>query len=143
MRPTLQRSAAIESILAAMNDRDFLVSALGYLSRELYAKTEKIRGRCLYCMGSMGSVTPIALGVALAQPTVRVLAIEGDMRRLRAALHQQDRICARIGAARLGPLITVDDPAAVRDDQFDCAAAGRQCLPADIDEPLCGIGVVR
>lgn len=78
MRPTLQRSAAIESILAAMNDRDFLVSALGYLSRELYAKTEKIRGRCLYCMGSMGSVTPIALGVSLAQPTVRVLAIEGD-----------------------------------------------------------------
>lgn len=74
----LERPAAIRAILAAIDERDFLVCGLGYLSRELYAQTETMRGRCLYCMGSMGSVGPIALGVSLAQPTVRVLALEGD-----------------------------------------------------------------
>ena len=61
-----------------MDANDFAVCGLGYLSREFYARSERIRDRCLYCMGSMGSVVPISLGVSLAKPHVRVLAIEGD-----------------------------------------------------------------
>jgi TPP-dependent trihydroxycyclohexane-1,2-dione (THcHDO) dehydratase len=37
-----------------------------------------MRGRCFYCMGSMGSVAPVAVGISLARPTIRVLALEGD-----------------------------------------------------------------
>lgn len=74
----IQRGAAIDSILAAMGERDFLVSALGYLSRELYDRAHSMQRRCLYCMGSMGSVVPVALGISLARPDVRVLALEGD-----------------------------------------------------------------
>ncbi len=74
----ISRAKAITAVLGAMDERDFIVCALGYLSRELYAQTASIRGRCLYCMGSMGSVTPTALGVSLANPGVRVLALEGD-----------------------------------------------------------------
>jgi thiamine pyrophosphate-dependent acetolactate synthase large subunit-like protein len=74
----LDRGAALATIVESLRDRDFVVCGLGYLSRDLYARTAAVRDRCLYCMGSMGSVVPTALGVSLARPAVRVLALEGD-----------------------------------------------------------------
>jgi thiamine pyrophosphate-dependent acetolactate synthase large subunit-like protein len=74
----ISRAAATECILRAMGANDFVVCGLGYLSREFYARSERVRDRCLYCMGSMGSVVPVSLGISLARPSVRVLAVEGD-----------------------------------------------------------------
>lgn len=74
----ISRAEAIDHLQSAMSERDFVVSSLGYLSRELYARSAAFRERCFYCMGSMGSVVPISLGISLARPSVRVLALEGD-----------------------------------------------------------------
>lgn len=74
----LSRKTALERIVQTLNNHDCLVSALGYISRDLYALTGSMRARCFYCMGSMGSVTPLALGISLACPDVKVFALEGD-----------------------------------------------------------------
>lgn len=74
----MNRASAIDSILFGMSDRDFAVCGLGYLSREFYSHSAAIRDRCFYCMGSMGCVVPISVGISLARPSIRVLALEGD-----------------------------------------------------------------
>jgi thiamine pyrophosphate-dependent acetolactate synthase large subunit-like protein len=57
---------------------DRFVAALGNISRDLYAMAESDSEVAFYCMGSMGSVIPLALGVALSRPGLRITAIEGD-----------------------------------------------------------------
>jgi len=74
----ISRTLAIEHVVAAVGPRDVVVGGLGFLSRDLYARTSRLRERCFYCMGSMGSVVPIALGLSLAQPSIRIFALEGD-----------------------------------------------------------------
>lgn len=74
----MNRKIAIEHVVQNLAPRDLLVSALGFISRDLYSMTSSLRERCFYCMGSMGSVTPLALGISLAQPEARVFALEGD-----------------------------------------------------------------
>ncbi len=61
-----------------MGATDRLISALGYVSREVYDLTPDRRSSCFYCLGSMGSVIPLALGLAIAQPGLRMIALEGD-----------------------------------------------------------------
>ncbi len=74
----LSRIEALGQITRSLNHHSCIVSPLGYITRELFSLTAEIRERCFYCMGSMGSVVPLALGVSLARPSVDVLAIEGD-----------------------------------------------------------------
>ncbi|HEV2150654.1 MAG TPA: thiamine pyrophosphate-dependent enzyme [Longimicrobiaceae bacterium] len=74
----LDRRAVLRQVVDSLQEHDCLVSALGYLSRDLYELTEGLRERAFYCMGSMGSVAPLALGVALGCPHLRVTALEGD-----------------------------------------------------------------
>jgi thiamine pyrophosphate-dependent acetolactate synthase large subunit-like protein len=75
---TVERMAAVRAIVGAASTDTALVSQLGLLARDLYAATVDCRQRCLYCMGSMGSVIPLALGLATAHRCLRVLALEGD-----------------------------------------------------------------
>ena len=74
----LQRGEALKKILGHLDADVCLISPLGYITRDLFSLTPNLRERCFYCMGSMGSVVPLALGVALARPAVNVFAIEGD-----------------------------------------------------------------
>ena len=74
----LQRFQALEQIVRGAGDEACVVSPLGFVTRDLFALTEELRERCFYCMGSMGSVVPLALGISLARPAVHVCAIEGD-----------------------------------------------------------------
>src|SRR6185437_8510332 len=53
-----------------------VLAATGFCGRELYALAD--RPNQLYMVGSMGCVAPLALGLALARPDWRVLAIDGD-----------------------------------------------------------------
>jgi phosphonopyruvate decarboxylase len=53
-----------------------VLATTGFCGRELYAIDD--RPNQLYMVGSMGCVLPLALGLALARPDLRVLALDGD-----------------------------------------------------------------
>lgn len=53
-----------------------VLASTGFCGRELYAIED--RANQLYMVGSMGCVVPLALGLALARPDLRVMAIDGD-----------------------------------------------------------------
>ncbi|MGM2890697.1 thiamine pyrophosphate-dependent enzyme, partial [Bacillus cereus group sp. BC70] len=53
-----------------------VLASTGFCGRELYAIDD--RPNQLYMVGSMGCVTPLALGLALARPDLRVVAVDGD-----------------------------------------------------------------
>src|SRR3984885_14924854 len=53
-----------------------LLASTGFCGRELYAIDD--RPNHLYMVGSMGCVLPLALGLALARPDLRVVALDGD-----------------------------------------------------------------
>jgi len=57
-------------------DRTVLLGTTGFTGRELYALDD--RPNQLYMVGSMGCVTALALGLALARPDLTVVAIDGD-----------------------------------------------------------------
>ncbi len=56
-----------------------LLATTGYCGRELYAVED--RPNHLYMVGSMGCVLPLALGLALARPELRVIALGWRWRR--------------------------------------------------------------
>jgi phosphonopyruvate decarboxylase len=53
-----------------------LLASTGFCGRELYAVDD--RANHLYMVGSMGCVLPLSLGLALARPDLRVIALDGD-----------------------------------------------------------------
>jgi phosphonopyruvate decarboxylase len=53
-----------------------VLASTGFCSRELHAIDD--RPNQLYMVGSMGCVVPLALGLALARPDLRVVALDGD-----------------------------------------------------------------
>lgn len=53
-----------------------VLASTGFCGRELYAIDD--RPSHLYMVGSMGCVVPLALGLALARPDLRVVALDGD-----------------------------------------------------------------
>ena len=53
-----------------------VLASTGFCGRELYALED--RPNQLYMVGSMGCVLPLALGLALARPALRVVALDGD-----------------------------------------------------------------
>jgi phosphonopyruvate decarboxylase len=53
-----------------------VLASTGFCGRELYALDD--RPNQLYMVGSMGCVVPLALGLALARPDLRVIALDGD-----------------------------------------------------------------
>ncbi|MBN1323393.1 MAG: sulfopyruvate decarboxylase subunit beta [Methanotrichaceae archaeon] len=53
-----------------------LIGNIGYPSRELYAVGD--RQANFYMLGSMGLASSIGLGLSLARPGLRVMAIDGD-----------------------------------------------------------------
>jgi phosphonopyruvate decarboxylase len=71
--------ATRHEMLAAMRGAaggDVLIATTGYTGRELYALGDTPNQ--LYLVGSMGCAVSLALGIALAQPRRRVIAIDGD-----------------------------------------------------------------
>jgi phosphonopyruvate decarboxylase len=62
--------------IRAAADGDVLIATTGYTGRELYAQGD--RPNQFYMVGSMGCAASLALGLALAQPQRRIVAIDGD-----------------------------------------------------------------
>ncbi|MHA2022226.1 MAG: phosphonopyruvate decarboxylase, partial [Candidatus Thorarchaeota archaeon] len=72
----MTRSRAIEILTEFFVERDAVVSTTGKISRILYVLHDNPQN--FYMMGSMGHAISIGLGVALSQPTRRVIVIDGD-----------------------------------------------------------------
>ncbi|HEY4341112.1 MAG TPA: phosphonopyruvate decarboxylase [Steroidobacteraceae bacterium] len=71
------RAEALREIVADTSaDGTVLLASTGFCGRELYAIAD--RANHLYMVGSMGCVTPLALGLALARPDLKVIALDGD-----------------------------------------------------------------
>ena len=78
---TLSREEAIQTVAAALGEKDCIVSTTGMISRELFeyrAAMNQGHERDFLTVGSMGHASQIALGIALAQPERRVWCFDGD-----------------------------------------------------------------
>jgi thiamine pyrophosphate-dependent acetolactate synthase large subunit-like protein len=72
----MRMSKAVGALCEILGRDELVVSANGRISRELYAAGH--REGNFYMLGSMGHASSIALGVALARPKRRVIALDGD-----------------------------------------------------------------
>jgi len=78
---TMSREEAIQTVAAALGEKDCIVSTTGMISRELFeyrAAMNQGHERDFLTVGSMGHASQIALGIALAQPARRVWCFDGD-----------------------------------------------------------------
>ena len=77
----LSREEAIQTVAAALGEKDVIVSTTGMISRELFEyRTAKNEGheRDFLTVGSMGHASQIALGIAMEKPDRRVWCFDGD-----------------------------------------------------------------
>lgn len=61
-----------------LHSEEAVIGGIGYTNFDLWAATGGRRAQNFYMLGSMGLAVPIALGVAIAQPQRKVIALEGD-----------------------------------------------------------------
>ena len=77
----LPRERAIEEILKSLPEGAVVISTTGMISREVYETRERLgqgHSRDFLTVGSMGHAIMIALGIAKAQPSRRVICLDGD-----------------------------------------------------------------
>lgn len=72
----MKRKEAIETIMAAIDPGDVVISTTGLISREVFENFDSERN--VYVPGSMGLVSSIGLGIALSKTKKRVVVIDGD-----------------------------------------------------------------
>jgi thiamine pyrophosphate-dependent acetolactate synthase large subunit-like protein len=72
----MNRAALTKRIAARCTKGEAIVGGIGNSNWDLWGAGH--REENFYMLGSMGLAAPIALGVAIAQPRRRVLALEGD-----------------------------------------------------------------
>ena len=78
---TMAREEAVQTVAAALDEADCIVSTTGMISRELFeyrAAMNQGHERDFLTVGSMGHASQIALGIALAQTERRVWCFDGD-----------------------------------------------------------------
>jgi thiamine pyrophosphate-dependent acetolactate synthase large subunit-like protein len=73
---TLQRRPLVRKILAGADDNLLVIAGLGSSNWDITEAGDRPLNMPLW--GGMGSTVPMGLGLALAQPTKRVLVITGD-----------------------------------------------------------------
>src|SRR6266545_3912097 len=74
-RVAFDRAAALDVLVPFLDDA-LVFGTTGYIGRELYARAD--RPLTFYMQGSMGHALGLGLGAALAQPTRRVVVVDGD-----------------------------------------------------------------
>jgi phosphonopyruvate decarboxylase len=78
---TMSREEAIQTVAAALGEKDCIVSTTGMISRELFeyrAAMNQGHERDFLTVGSMGHASQIALGIAMAKPNRKVWCFDGD-----------------------------------------------------------------
>jgi phosphonopyruvate decarboxylase len=74
--PPLQQDSVLRTVRERSRKRDVLLATTGYTGRALYALGDEPNQ--FYMVGSMGCVSSLGLGLAVAQPDRRMLVIDGD-----------------------------------------------------------------
>lgn len=77
----MSREEAIQTVAAALGEKDCIVSTTGMISRELFeyrAAMNQGHERDFLTVGSMGHASQIALGIALEKPDRKVWCFDGD-----------------------------------------------------------------
>ena len=72
----MSRAELIKRLVSRLHKREAVIGGIGYTNFDLFGSGD--RPENFYMLGSMGLAVPIAHGVALAQPTRRTFALEGD-----------------------------------------------------------------
>jgi thiamine pyrophosphate-dependent acetolactate synthase large subunit-like protein len=72
----MNRSALTRLLVGKLKSEEAVIGGIGNSNFDLWASGQ--RPQNFYMLGSMGLATPIALGVAIAQPQRKVFALEGD-----------------------------------------------------------------
>jgi thiamine pyrophosphate-dependent acetolactate synthase large subunit-like protein len=72
----MNRFDVTSRLIAKLKNEEAVIGGIGNTNFDLWAAGH--RPQNFYMLGSMGLAFPIALGVALAQPHRRVVALEGD-----------------------------------------------------------------
>jgi thiamine pyrophosphate-dependent acetolactate synthase large subunit-like protein len=72
----MSRAELIKRLVSCLHKREAVIGGIGYTNFDLFGSGD--RPENFYMLGSMGLAVPIAHGVALAQPTRRTFALEGD-----------------------------------------------------------------
>src|SRR5712675_2852952 len=72
----MNRFALTKRLVDTLKHDEAVIGGIGNTNFDLWASGR--RPQNFYMLGSMGLAIPIALGVALAQPQRRVIALEGD-----------------------------------------------------------------
>lgn len=72
----MNRFEITKRLVAALPGEEAVVGGIGNTNFDLWCAGQ--REQNFYMLGSMGLACPIAFGVALAQPTRKVVALEGD-----------------------------------------------------------------
>lgn len=111
---------AIKALGSVLRADDLVVCCNGMIGRELYTYAE--RPQNFYMIGSMGLGLSIALGLALARPTRRVISLDGDGNVLMAM-----NALASVGAARPKNLFHV-----VLDNHSHASTGGQYTISSDI-----------
>jgi phosphonopyruvate decarboxylase len=119
--PGLARRAALTALREAASERDVLLATTGFTGRELYAIGD--RADQLYMVGSMGCIASLGLGLALAQPSRRIIAIDGD-----GALLMRLGVLATVGAVAPANLVHV-----VIDNAMHESTGGQATVSATAD----------
>ncbi len=65
-----------QRLVAKLHHEEAVIGGIGHTNFDLWAAGR--RPQNFYMLGSMGLAIPIALGVAIAQPQRKVIALEGD-----------------------------------------------------------------
>jgi thiamine pyrophosphate-dependent acetolactate synthase large subunit-like protein len=65
-----------QRLVAKLHNEEAVIGGIGHTNFDLWAAGR--RPQNFYMLGSMGLAIPIALGVAIAQPHRKVIALEGD-----------------------------------------------------------------
>lgn len=72
----MNRFDLCQRLVARLHNQEAVIGGIGHTNFDLWSAGH--RAQNFYMLGSMGLAVPIALGVALAQPTRKVFAVEGD-----------------------------------------------------------------
>lgn len=72
----MNRSDLTRRLVGKLRQDEAVIGGIGHTNFDLWAAGQ--RPQNFYMLGSMGLAIPIALGVAIAQPRRKVIALEGD-----------------------------------------------------------------
>ncbi len=72
----MNRFDITKRMVALLRNEEAVVGGIGYTNFDLWAAGR--RPQNFYMLGSMGLAVPIGMGVAMAQPRRKVIALEGD-----------------------------------------------------------------